>query len=647
MQVSEGDRALENGLARFLMKVKENIDSGEIEEDGSISFRYSLDYKPEFSSDEGKAKVIYSHNELVAIQESVTKEDIERQKTLLPSKKFWRLPANGSGLPNRRGVNGKGHDERSGGKERGGAQNGNARNGRNGRNKRQGGSSGAKKMEKDNNEEYIALEEQMETTGNPMADFENWRNKMRELERKKKGLDADNGAKNKDDDDTAPAQNFSSISDFFNLKPDEKTKIPMEELEPATASNTSDNGTSARDSSSNEYSSQELDNGLSKQHDGTDEEREKLSNNNKGSSSRFSSFFHTGASPELIDSHRIAKPPSQSLEEARPAAGSRLLSLFNNDSKSSDSIPQHQQPQAQPQAPLQVQPQAQPPPQQQQQQQQPLQPQQQSNIPNAGQFGAGNNNNSRRGVNPAMNNGRNTGLPEQSSTTSLSSGASSTNSQQRRSNDASGSVFLQSLMSKGGETANNQSVPAPPGLSQQPPHQHQQQIPPHLQNQASFPNTTQQLKMGQKMPQIQPNTGYPVGMPSHMMVPPPMGMPPHHFQGGYAMPPPPPPGMGQPRVVNNGNNFPEHMVNQQQNQPMGQERSAGHHPQQPYMMPGMPMNYNGQNVPIPPQGFPQNSFPYGRPMMPPQFQQQPPGPPGPHQQQQQRQQQQQHPNSRR
>ena len=594
------------------MKVKENLDTSQSEaqtETEPIEFKYTFDYKPEFSS----GKVVYSRNELLAIREQVAEEDVTNLASELPNKKFWRLPVPGSNVGGRKGSNTRGnHDDKFGGKDRG-AQSG-SRNARNNRNsKRQGG----KKAGKESNEEYIALEEQMESTGNPMADFENWRNKMKELERQKRGLDSDAG---KDSDSPAglPAQSFSSISDFFNLKPDDQKSAPLEELEPADSSEDVSKQTfekQDRDSQDVQHGSQGQ--GIS-----------------KSNSSRFSSFFQGGNSPDASDNRPIAKPPSQSSEDSRPAAGSRLLSLFNTDSPSSDSVVQHQQPEK-----------------------------------------------------PMVNNPP--GLTQQSSTTSLSSVASSNHSQPHsgpraaKDNDVNGSVFLKSLMTKGSENMMQQPlVSAPPGLSQnqsqipnitqqqqqqqqqqqhqqqqqqqqqqhiQRPHQQQQQQPQQRklqqihQQHSQHAHPAQQQQHG-KPPQniaqsgapMQAPPGFPVGMPPHMMAPP-MGMPPQHFQGGYAMPPPPPPGMGQPRIMSNGKGFPEHLGNPQQQPPsapkqpaskvgpQGQVPSQGHpqsHPQQPYMMSGMPMNFNGQNVPIPAQGIPPNAFPYGHPMMALQFQQQ-------------------------
>ncbi|CDO95988.1 unnamed protein product [Kluyveromyces dobzhanskii CBS 2104] len=569
----------DNGLTRFLMKVKDNLETSEPETQLSpelIDFKYSFDYKPEYTG-----KVIYSHNELKAIGEQISEENIAALASELPNKKFWRLPAPGSNAGGRKGANGRGgNEDKFGGKDRG--SQGNSRNSRNNRNnKRQGG----KKVEKESNEEFMALEEQMESTGNPMADFENWKNKMKELERKKKGIDSD-AKRESDAFAAAPSQGFSSISDFFNLKPNDQKSAPLEELE----STTSLDDLSKQSSGPQEQEYEDIHNG-SRGHGAT-------AAPNKSNSSRFSSFFQAGSSPDSTENHPIAKPPSQHSEDSRPAAGSRLLSLFSNESPLSASVPQ----------------------------QTALDP--------------------RNVVNSPV-------IHQQSSATSISSTTSSTPSQQRsisrsgKENDANGSVFLKNLMNKGKNGPVDSSVPAPPGLSQnqsqipkithhqqhQLHHQHQQQLQQQQQQQQQQqPYGKAAQSIGQASAPIQTPQGFPVGMPPHMMAPP-MGMPPQHFQGGYAMPPPPPPGMGQPRVMNKGKGFPEHMNSALQQPSTVPKQQAGEpvqhiqgvaqgNPQQPYMMSGVPVNFNGQNFPNPPQGFSPTAFPYGHPMMAMQFQQQ-------------------------
>ena len=185
-------------------------------------------------------------------------------------------------------------------------------------------------------------------------------------------------------------------------------------------------------------------------------------------------------------------------------------------------------------------------------------------------------------------------------------------------------------------TASNPT--APPGLSQnqRPPHGQPQQPRNFHQNQpaqqrSKIPSQNLQQQAGV----VQPSQNFPIGIPPHM-IPPPMGMPPQHFAGGYGMPPPPPPGIMQPQLLGSGGNgsqeqfvnHPNHPRNdkshqqqhqQQQHQQQQHQQHQQHQQQQQqqnYMMPGtMSMNYNGQNMVAPPQGFPPNAFPYGHPMM--------------------------------
>ena len=231
------------------------------------------------------------------------------------------------------------------------------------------------------NKELLALEKQLEPTGNSMADFEAWKTKMKELEQKNKGISSGgSGSSGIDKDQTSQSSTLkpiftttsSSISEFLKLSKNnndiangnesastgatiastapiietKNEKSETDNLRPDNASD--DNGTNKPQSESNEaskaFAGVPLDTGRS-------------------SSSRFSSFFSTPASATVNSEEQ---PSSKTEKPATPVnsdkgtvntnnpGGSRLMSFFKNSSASSTPNPEKQiqissQEQAQPQ----------------------------------------------------------------------------------------------------------------------------------------------------------------------------------------------------------------------------------------------------------------------------------------------------------
>lgn len=295
-----------NDITKFLQNIKENQDrvtksETKTTEDVSETLnpksiqvnvpKFHSDYKP----NETEKQYVYSVNELLDLSRSVPQTLTDEITSKLPKKNFWRLTNRYPDQNNNKSHTYKSTDgnfDRKNHRNRGNRNNGNRRNSK--------FSKGDKQYveEKDvevNNDDLLALEEEIHPTGNSISDFENWRAKMKELERRKKGLPPL-------DSTDAPIErpglgkNTSSISDFFNLKKEDSSLF--EELEPA----------------------------------------DRRSDTPKGSSSRFSSFFHSASSSSnsIVQEKVVAQPPTPKQDDARPAAGSRILSFFSNEKSETD-----------------------------------------------------------------------------------------------------------------------------------------------------------------------------------------------------------------------------------------------------------------------------------------------------------------------
>ncbi|SCU86037.1 LAME_0D04236g1_1 [Lachancea meyersii CBS 8951] len=239
---------------------------------------------------------VYTMHELMEIAKSVSGTSQATLSVHIPKKSFWRLTNRHPDLRQSELNNntGNGHKNNSGFRLQ--DFNGDKKNHRtkNARNAKRGGkfAKGDKPYveEKDvqvNNDELLALEEEIKPTGNSITDFENWRKKMKELERQKKGQSTNNSSDNIER--PSLANNGSSISDFFNLN--RQSSSNFEELEPQDSLESS-----------------------------------------KGSHSRFSSFFNAAgpAGTKNESFSTLAQPPTPKDSESRPAAGSRILSFFDN-----------------------------------------------------------------------------------------------------------------------------------------------------------------------------------------------------------------------------------------------------------------------------------------------------------------------------
>lgn len=290
---------------------------------------YTTDYKPITSNNK---KYIYSINELISYSKDLSSAGVEDLINSLPKKKFWRLSRRYSDHTNhsknvgnrtgtRNGSTGssskpilgeEGLYDRRNSKSKGSKSSHSKRTNKFVKNERAG-----YMEEKDitvNNDDLLALEEEFQPTGNSMADFESWKAKMKEMERRKKGL-INNNIDDPSDSKTALSTNSSSISDFLKLN----TK------------NHEINGSVAGDSPI-EVTKKNV------EEDKTDYPVESL----KGSSSRFSSFFthsssSVSSSPGKNAASERADIKAKKSRESNPniSGGSRLLSFFNNDSQKS------------------------------------------------------------------------------------------------------------------------------------------------------------------------------------------------------------------------------------------------------------------------------------------------------------------------
>lgn len=281
---------------------------------------YTPDYKPDVSN---SRKHIYSINELLDISKAISPATSEEIISTLPKKKFWRL--------NRRFSDNQSHGKNVGhknsknsGSNRAGSSDDLAFERRNSKNKgarathpkkgnRYGKTDGLME-EKDiavNNDDLLALEEEFEPTGNSMADFEMWKAKMRELERKKKGLPVSE-VNEPQEPVMGVSTTSSSISDFLKLNTKNK------DSEAAHCNSIPDSKTFTEKSSKQSS-------------DSTTEPT-------MGTSSRFSSFFTNSTSGNSSPALKTTEPEiarSVTLKNTDAASsapnGSRLLSFFNKE----------------------------------------------------------------------------------------------------------------------------------------------------------------------------------------------------------------------------------------------------------------------------------------------------------------------------
>lgn len=296
------------------------------------------DYKPLATSKQN----VYTINEMLSLSKEMPKEIIETISSMLPKKKFWRLYQK--------------HPEPRGASSKGRGQDGvydkklkNIKGSKPGSNKRFHNKfgrvdKGSYIEENDinaNNDDLIALEEEIGSSPNSMMDFEAWKAKMKDMERKKKGLAplSDPGVNpNKEiSSKSSPSANFSStlgngtnsISEFLNMT---NTKASSETNEVSLQSNSTDKSSTV--AVQEEGITIESKNVHSEQ---TDEEK-------KAGSSRFSSFFsntsketknatvnnHSGkGSPESADLGYDNKNDANNSE----VSGSRLMSFFPSAEK--------------------------------------------------------------------------------------------------------------------------------------------------------------------------------------------------------------------------------------------------------------------------------------------------------------------------
>lgn len=282
---------------------------------------YSPDYKPETSENK---KYVYSINELLSFSKQPASESIQDVINSLPKKKFWRFgrrfsdhtthknPSHKSGnrSPNPNPKNKvsaaeEGLFERRNSKTKSSRTPHAKKGSKFGKNDRY-------MEEKDiavNNDDLLALEEDFEPTGNSMADFESWKAKMKEMDRKKRGLTE--SKIEAQDNKISLSSTSSSISDFLNLN-----------------SRNQEAETSNLDRSE----------GPEKKYF-EDDKLEKQSESLKGAS-RFSSFFTQSSSSVSLPSNNTNINPTEQdsvRDTKRPLepnnSGSRLMSFFNADAQ--------------------------------------------------------------------------------------------------------------------------------------------------------------------------------------------------------------------------------------------------------------------------------------------------------------------------
>ncbi|CAR29159.1 hypothetical protein ZYGR_0Z00800 [Zygosaccharomyces rouxii] len=317
-------------------QVTDGIDFSADENVKAAAEQYNCDYKPPITLNKQN---VYSINELISISKQLPEGLVEEIVFTLPKKKFWRLnhkqPDHANqGKPmghrgSNKGLNGSsngkgfsGEDtnslfEKKGNKGKYSRMANGKKNGKFVKHERSGFME-----EKDinvNHDDLQALEEEFEPTGNSMADFESWKAKMKEMERRKKGLPPAESSGNSKPSLSATS---SSISDFLGLN----------KIQNDTATNPAQ-----PESIETEKSLDDEINNLNK---------DLHSDSGKGSYSRFSSFFTQSSSssslPTMRNSHdpeNLANKNSHSnIGESTPNSrnpsvpgGSKLLSFFNKE----------------------------------------------------------------------------------------------------------------------------------------------------------------------------------------------------------------------------------------------------------------------------------------------------------------------------
>ncbi|AET38652.1 Eap1p Ecym_3149 [Eremothecium cymbalariae DBVPG len=249
---------------------------------------FSIEYKPGLS----KKQSVYSVSELLKLQNNIPDDVTSNILLTLPKKSFWRLSGRGyhegKHSHNHGGKDSGSHDKKSS-RNRNSRNNGRRNNqNNNGGNLRNPNHDSSKEVSRD---ELLAMEEELQPTGNSMADFEKWRAQVKELERKKKGLLR---SELKQEDSMKAT---TSLSDFFNFKKEESSAF--EELEPSKTSSATP----------------------------------------KGSSSRFSSFFSNASISAVSAAQESNKsvPANSHPEPSTQTSSFRLMSLFNKEEKSDNS----------------------------------------------------------------------------------------------------------------------------------------------------------------------------------------------------------------------------------------------------------------------------------------------------------------------
>lgn len=317
--------------------VTNGIDSSADENVKAAAEQYSCDYKPPISLNKQN---IYSINELISISKQLPEGHVEETVFTLPKKKFWRLnhkqPDHGNQgktagqRASNKGLNGSGSIkgfpgedtnslfEKKGNKGKYSKMANGKKNGKFVKHERNGFME-----EKDvtvNHDDLQALEEEFEPTGNSMADFESWKAKMKEMERRKKGLPSSEPSGSSK---PSLSTTSSSISDFLGLNKSSR--------DPATNQSQLESIESEKRSPGDENST------LNK---------ESHSDSSKGSYSRFSSFFtqsssssslpamgNTNESENATNRNTQATVGESTPDSRNPSVpgGSKLLSFFNKE----------------------------------------------------------------------------------------------------------------------------------------------------------------------------------------------------------------------------------------------------------------------------------------------------------------------------
>lgn len=287
---------------------------------------------------------VYSINELLELSKEIPKHTIESISSMLPKKKFWRLyqkhsePRSGNNKT--RGTDNSFDKKNAKGK---GQKLSNTKKFGNkfGRNDRSG-----YVEENDintNNDDLIALEEEIGSAPNSMMDFEAWKAKMKEMERKKKGLGGSVDSINPTGGDipsrSSSALNHNhiseagtnSISEFLNISSSKIVSNPENELSLQGDDTEIQMNNSPDVAVENEISTRES----------STTDLTQIDENRKGGSSRFSSFFSTTSKSKTKDVGPITEShPNVTTADSSPVkqqgsstGGSRLMSFFDNKEK--------------------------------------------------------------------------------------------------------------------------------------------------------------------------------------------------------------------------------------------------------------------------------------------------------------------------